>query len=534
MSIPTRLVILFLLPLPIYAHVFDVTDYGATANDGTNDLPAIQDAIQKAGEGDIVTFPEGIFTINNAIMPRSGIVIKGEGDGTIIQSSGNSGHVMVSLSGLSNVEITALTLEGKNNANVQQGITASQGSGHFIHHIAIKNLVAGSGFGPHGIYFQRDVTHSRIEDNDISYIGLASKWGAGMRISRQSSHNRILRNALSHTGRGGILCDRHSLNLIIQENTVVGSGGEGLGIEVWGGCANALIEDNQVDHWLSIDASDGSAIRRNTISDKSGIFKGHGLELVSSMNCLFTDNILDDGSAIGISISNDGPKNYIYWGYNTIRTCNTWGIQVQGDAGGASFQYFYKNKFLNTYSAHPKALYKNQGHGFRFNGNCHYITLDDNEIIDNGGAGIQFSGSDINHLSFVNNTITGNRGSVITDTPGDNFEWRNNTVSGNGNNTEPATKGFSNQRPTAAFSCEERVLRGEAVSFTNTSSDPDGSISHVLWDFGQGLPSNTEHPTYTFGETGTYRVSLLVWDNKGRGALAEKEVKVVNALSIEK
>ena len=126
MSIPTRLVILFLLPLPIYAHVFDVTDYGAAANDGANDLPAIQDAIQKAGEGDIVTFPEGIFTINNAIMPRSGIVIKGEGDGTIIQSSGNSGHVMVSLSGLSNVEITALTLEGNNNANIQQGITASQ------------------------------------------------------------------------------------------------------------------------------------------------------------------------------------------------------------------------------------------------------------------------------------------------------------------------------------------------------------------------------------------------------------------------
>ena len=33
------------------------------------------------------------------------------------------------------------------------------------------------------------------------------------------------------------------------------------GIEVWGGCHRALIEDNRIDHWLSYDSSDGGAAR---------------------------------------------------------------------------------------------------------------------------------------------------------------------------------------------------------------------------------------------------------------------------------
>jgi PKD repeat protein len=524
------MLILLLFSVTIQAATINVTDHGATPNDGSNDISAIQDAIQQAGAGDIVSFPEGTFIIDRAISPKSGIVVSGAGEGTVIQSNAGSYHVMIGLSGVSDVEITALTLDGNGNSRVSQGISASNGSGLYIHHMTIKNLVQSSGLGPHGIYFTSNVTDSRIEDNTIDNIATNHEWGAGMRISTNSARNLILRNTISRTGRGGILCDRNSTDLIIRENNISGSGGTGLGIEVWGGCPRALIEDNVIDHWLSVDASSESAIRRNTISEKSGIYKGHGLELVSASNCIFTDNVLDDGTAIGISISNDGPKEYVYWGYNTIENSNTWGVQVQGDAGGASYQYFYKNKFINTYQDHPEAWYANQGHGFRMNGNCHYITLDNNEIIDNGGAGIQFSGSDINHLSFINNTITGNTGTSVTSDPGSALEWENNTVTDNGTNTQLTTRGFNNQKPTASFDCDDRVLVNEEVQFTNTSTDPDGSIGHVLWDFGDGLPSNETSPSYTYEKIGTYRVSLLVWDDEGRGAIAEKNVAVVTSL----
>jgi len=87
-------------------------------------------------------------------------------------------------------------------------------------------------------------------------------WGAGIRLGHGSSRNRVEDNAISNTGRGGILCNDGSTDLVIRNNTVGGSGGEGLGIELWGGCHRSLVEDNQIDHWLSLDLSDYCAVRR--------------------------------------------------------------------------------------------------------------------------------------------------------------------------------------------------------------------------------------------------------------------------------
>ena len=42
-------------------------------------------------------------------------------------------------------------------------------------------------------------------------------------------------NRISNTGRGGILCDRNSLDLGIAGNHITGTGGKVLGIDVLGG-----------------------------------------------------------------------------------------------------------------------------------------------------------------------------------------------------------------------------------------------------------------------------------------------------------
>jgi hypothetical protein len=269
-------------------------------------------------------------------------------------------------------------------------------------------------------------------------------------------------------------------------------------------------------------------LRTDTISDKSGVYKHCGLELVSSINCVFTDNIVDQGAHIGISISNNDPKEYVFWAYNMIHYCTTWAVQIQGDAGGAAYHYFYKNGFRYTYEDHPSALYGNQGHGFRFNDNCHYITLEYNDISSNGGAGVQPGGANLDQLSFFNNYIVGNNNESITADPGSDLEWVNNTVAGNGSNIQLSSRGFSNLKPTANFTVPSVVKLGDSVTFTNTSSDPDGSIGHVLRDLNHGLPSTETSPTYTYPKPSRYRVSLIVWDNADRGARRERTIAVVS------
>ena len=78
--------------------IYDVTQYGATPNDNTDDSPAIQRAVDDAGKhgGGVVYFPAGRFNVNmdstKADIIRinySNIVMRGSGsgaDGTVIFS----------------------------------------------------------------------------------------------------------------------------------------------------------------------------------------------------------------------------------------------------------------------------------------------------------------------------------------------------------------------------------------------------------------------------------------------------------------
>jgi len=523
---------------PIRAATVNVTDHGAVPNDASSDDAAVSRAVGAAVAGDTVFFPNGVFVITNSIHPKSGLKLAGESQaGAIIQYRGASAAPMIDLSGFTSVEISSLTLDGNSNPKAN-GIYAYLGNGFNLHHLTIKDFTDTN--GALGIHFNgntsRGVTDSMISDNVFTNISVGSAWGGGIRCSWHSSRNSILRNTISQTGRGGIFADNGSTNLVIQGNTVSGSGmtAEGLGIEVWGGCDYALVEDNVIDHWLSVSGTSHCAVRRNIVRDLAERKIAFiGLEQVVGTDIIFTDNLVDHGQQIGISISGaGGPKDYIYWGFNTIQYMVQWGLQMQGetsDVNGAHYQYFYRNQFLNTDLNDPRAAYPGDtGHGFRFNGSSFYITLDSNVMRANGGHGIQFSGG-IDNISVVGNTITGNGGAAATAYPGAalDLEWANNVVSGNRQgNTQPHSRGFGDRKPAASFSAVGAGEINQAVQFTNTTTDADSAIGHVLWDFGDGLPSNEMNPTHAYSKPGTYRVSLVAWDTQGRGARAEQMVTI--------
>lgn len=109
----------------------------------------------------------------------------------------------------------------------------------------------------------------------------------------------------------------------------------------------------------------------------------------------------------------------------------------------------------------------------------------------------------------------------------------------NGNEGELTTIRFiisdstveSNQPPTAM--ANGTPMSGEIpleVKFDSTGSFDDDTISHYLWDFGNGITSDEENPSYTYTTEGVYEVTLEVTDNKG---LIDTDLLIITASTPE-
>ncbi len=85
------------------------------------------------------------------------------------------------------------------------------------------------------------------------------------------------------------------------------------------------------------------------------------------------------------------------------------------------------------------------------------------------------------------------------------------------------SSGTGNQPPTANFTSS---TSGLTATFTDTSTDSDGSIASRSWNFGDSTTSTLANPSKTYAAAGTYTVSLTVTDNGGATNTASKSVTV--------
>ena len=72
--------------------------------------------------------------------------------------------------------------------------------------------------------------------------------------------------------------------------------------------------------------------------------------------------------------------------------------------------------------------------------------------------------------------------------------------------------GGGNVPPVANFTF---TTSGLTANFTDSSTDPDGTISSRSWTFGDGGTSTATNPSHTYAANGTYTVTLTVTDNGG-------------------
>ncbi|PRX73182.1 chitodextrinase [Cohnella sp. SGD-V74] len=528
------LALLLLLPAfpapTAFAATIDVVSFGANGSDSNDDAAAIQSAIDAASSGDTVYFPPGTYYLSANLQAKSGIKLIGQSrDASILKYTGSSGGAILSLNNTTNVEVAHLTIDANNSASPSAGIWGEPGGGHYIHHNRIKDLAKSDGFAPFGILMSAS-SNVVITDNEFSNIGVNSMWGGAIRVGWGSDAPVIERNTIADTGRGGIFVNDGVDGAIVRNNVITGSGhhSEGLGIELHTDVNHSLVEDNQVDHWLSVVRSEYNAIRRNTIHTTANTVKGIGLEIMSN-HSVTSDNLVDGGQQVGMQQSPG--TGYQLWNYNTIRNIVMWGMQLQGEGTGEieQFQYFYKNTIEDGPIGHPAAAYPGyDGNAIRIHGNTRNIVFDGNIVRNNGRKAIEITGAaGTDRISFINNTITGNGGPSIDQYPSSaaDLEWSNNTVSGNGTDTQLTSRGFADPKPTASFSAPLSVQLGQPVTFTNSSTD-NGTIVENLWDFGEGVPVTTVSPTYTYEKAGTYRITLVVWDDTGRANIQERSILV--------
>jgi hypothetical protein len=525
----------FLAVLLIIGMAAHETPAASTLQPKGFDSAGLAAALQQAAPGDTVRLPAGTFEITETILPKSGVNLIGAGqDKTRIVYRGAKPQPLVRFADCQDVEVAHLTLDGQDNPLVRDGMTGGNSRRLFIHHVTFCNLGKDTPSFSHGIIFsghnptmERGVTDSTISDCLFENIGLKAEYGGGIRLAWGSARNRVERNVVRNTGRGGIFGD-HSEELVIRANHVSGSGGEGLGIEIWGGCPRSLIEDNVVDHWISVDGGDRSAVRRNVVGAEDGSLKFLGIEIIAR-DVIVTDNIVKQGNQIGLSVSNKRVKNNVFWGYNKVSGCAQWGAQFQGEAGGIAHHYLYRCDFEQTIRGDARVRYpKDSGYGFRFNGSCQGMVFEECGFRNNGGFGVQFGGPKVDAISFLRCDFVNNgQGAVTRPSPETTVEFKDCKVTGDKAGPLPAAKAFAEPAPVADFGLPQVVQAGAAAQFECKSKPASGEIAERLWDFGHGIAEVAANPKHTFEQPGKYRVTLIVWDSAGRGARAEKMVEVV-------
>lgn len=255
---------------PQTQEIFNVLDYGAVGDGSTNDVKAIQAAVDNAialsGE---VFLPKGIYVVNEPIKLKTNTVFKGAGRGvTIIKASdfwivSNQDAILIYEAGACNVSVEDLTLDGNNDVLV--------------------------GTGPSGVYTYDDtftnnsyLIFKNVEVKETSVHGITLFGSSPSYISHVLLDNIWIHQCGDHGNSAGMFLA--GANYVQMNNSVIDS------------CYQHGIY-NSFGHDILIE---NSIIRNNGYGDSVGV----GLSVRADSNFVINNCIIEHNATAGIALTN--------------------------------------------------------------------------------------------------------------------------------------------------------------------------------------------------------------------------------------
>ncbi len=96
-----------------------------------------------------------------------------------------------------------------------------------------------------------------------------------------------------------------------------------------------------------------------------------------------------------------------------------------------------------------------------------------------------------------------------------------------GTTTQTSRVTVQDRPPTAAFTFSPASpTTGDTATFTDSSTDADGTVASWSWDFGDGSNSTVRNPTHKYTSSGTFTVKLTVTDNDGSTKTTSQTITV--------
>lgn len=470
----------------------NVVDYGADpADNGSDDRPAIQRAMDEAVPGDEVFFPNGVYNLNSASDGLTNLKLKSE-----VNLRGESRNGAILKTSLNKVRNSSMLKSAKqHNLTISNLTLTSAWEGQYSTDHRINNPDAG---GPDMMIIAANYGEAPSYNITIDSVTIEKFSRMGVRI--ENSHDIVVRNTT------------------FRNATDLGPGGAGYGVSIQGvpkvdrnGFANDtrwnLVEDSSFEgpylrHGALIQyVAHNNVIRHNEFHQvRLDAIDLHGeLEYFNEIH----DNLITDmpyGGGIGIgntggtaptNHSKSGPQNYIH--DNTIRNARE-GIVV---SMGSPDTIIENNRIENTVNI-PDAAGINilNGPGTIIKGNTihqntaeHYwgILLEhDNGDTNAGGIGA----GDPENVQILNNTITGNSNGIQLKA-GQNIKLGGNTLDNIGENFT-ASPGVTYTDFTVSLEYSTMAPTNEDVIAALVSNRPFTVIN------------NGGSPTYRFTENGSF------------------------------
>ena len=132
----------------------------------------------------------------------------------------------------------------------------------------------------------------------------------------------------------------------------------------------------------------------------------------------------------------------------------------------------------------------------------------------NHGSGTHAGQENSDECAWIAAGSTGGAANVsfATGTFAEQASWSNDTNNCAITHAIIPNGGGGNASPVANFSF---TTSGDTATFTDSSTDSDGTIASHAWTFGDGGTSTATSPSHTYAADGTYSVTETVTDNLG-------------------